>query len=112
MTRVSHFEYPDAVRGIYVTGHSAGGADFQDLVELLDSTDLNAMVIDIKDDFGNVTYIPADDSPLVNWILVNLILKIHVPCWKYLRKSKFIQSDELSSLKIVFLRKNVQIYLL
>ena len=23
------FEYPDAVRGIYVTGHSAGGARFE-----------------------------------------------------------------------------------
>ena len=59
------FEYPDAVRGIYVTGHSAGGTRFAKLVELLDATDLNAMVIDIKDDFGYLTYIPTDDSPLV-----------------------------------------------
>lgn len=58
------FEYPDAVRGIYVTGHSAGGERFNNLVNLLDSTDLNAMVIDIKDDFGNVTYVPEEDSPL------------------------------------------------
>ena len=28
------FEYPDAVRGVYVTGHSAGGARFNKLVEL------------------------------------------------------------------------------
>lgn len=60
------FEYPDAVRGIYVTGHSAGGARFSKLVDLLDSTDLNAMVIDIKDDFGNVTYIPDEDSPFID----------------------------------------------
>ena len=58
------FNYPDAVRGIYVTGHSAGGARFSKLVDLMDTTELNAMVIDIKDDFGNVTYIPAEDSPL------------------------------------------------
>ena len=58
------FDYPDAVRGIYVTGHSAGGAKFSKLVDLMETTDLNAMVIDIKDDFGNLTYIPADDSPL------------------------------------------------
>lgn len=58
------FNYPDAVRGVYVTGHSAGGARFEKLVNLMDTTDLNAMVIDIKDDFGNVTYMPADDSPL------------------------------------------------
>lgn len=58
------FTYPDAVRGVYVTGNSAGGARFNDLLKLLDKTDLNAMVIDIKDDFGELTYMPADDSPL------------------------------------------------
>lgn len=58
------FEYPDAVRGIYVTGHSAGGSRFERLLKLLDSTDLNAMVIDVKDDYGNLTYKPAEDSPL------------------------------------------------
>ncbi len=58
-----HFEYPDAVRGIYVTGHSAGGAKFHSLVNLIDNTDLNAMVIDIKDDWGNVTFVPDENSP-------------------------------------------------
>ena len=58
------FQYPDAIRGIYVTGHSAGGARFESLVELLDTTDLNAMVIDIKDDFGYITYVPEEDSKL------------------------------------------------
>ena len=58
------FEYPDAVRGIYVNGHSAGGEKFEKLVDLLDNTELNAMVIDIKDDFGNITYMPEDDSPI------------------------------------------------
>ncbi|WP_432357684.1 putative glycoside hydrolase [Sporosarcina sp. UB5] len=58
------FEYPDAVRGIYVTGHSAGGARFERLLKLIDSTDLNAMVIDIKDDFGYLTYKPQEESPL------------------------------------------------
>ncbi|KUP08987.1 GTP-binding protein [Bacillus coahuilensis m2-6] len=58
-----NFEYPDAVRGIYVTGHSAGGERFQSLVNLINKTDLNAMVIDIKDDHGNLTYIPEENSP-------------------------------------------------
>ena len=31
---------------------------------MIETTDLNAMVIDIKDDFGYLTYMPADDSPL------------------------------------------------
>lgn len=58
------FTYPDAVRGVYVTGHSAGGERFTYLTNLLDTTDLNAMVIDIKDDYGNITYKPVDDSSL------------------------------------------------
>jgi hypothetical protein len=57
-----HFEYPDAVRGIYVTGHSAGGSRFNHLVNLVNTTDLNAMVIDIKDDFGYLTFIPEEGS--------------------------------------------------
>lgn len=59
------FEYPDAVRGVYVTAHSAGSARFDTLVELINSTDLNAMVIDIKDDYGYLTFRPEDEnSPL------------------------------------------------
>lgn len=57
------FEYPDAVRGIYVTGHSAGGSRLEELMKLVESTDLNAMVIDIKDDWGNVTFEGDKDSP-------------------------------------------------
>ncbi|UCZ55345.1 putative glycoside hydrolase [Bacillus shivajii] len=57
------FEYPDAVRGIYVTGHSAGGARFNDLINLVDTTALNSMVIDIKEDDGYLTYRPDEDSP-------------------------------------------------
>ncbi|MFE8700383.1 putative glycoside hydrolase [Cytobacillus sp. FJAT-54145] len=58
-----HFTYPDAVRGIYVTGHSAGGERLNNLTQLIDTTDLNAMVIDVKDDWGNLTYEPEADSP-------------------------------------------------
>lgn len=57
------FEYPDAVRGVYLTGHSAGGGRFDQLVDMIDSTDLNAMVIDIKDDWGDITYKLPKDSP-------------------------------------------------
>ncbi|TLS37982.1 GTP-binding protein [Pseudalkalibacillus caeni] len=59
-----NFDYPDAVRGIYLTGHSAGGAKFDKLVNLVKNTELNAMVIDIKDDYGNLTYVPEKDSPI------------------------------------------------
>jgi len=49
---------PDApiVKGIYVTAYSAGGERMASLLNLVDKTDLNAMVIDIKDDLGNITY--------------------------------------------------------
>ncbi|WP_208590519.1 putative glycoside hydrolase [Gracilibacillus suaedae] len=57
------FEYPDAVRGIYVTGHSAGGSRFEELLDLIESTDLNAMVIDIKEDHGYLTYEPEEELP-------------------------------------------------
>ncbi|NOU85745.1 GTP-binding protein [Paenibacillus sp. LMG 31460] len=53
-----HFDYPDAVRGIYVTGWSAGGSRMSKLLSLVDNTDLNAMVIDIKDDDGYITFKP------------------------------------------------------
>ncbi|WP_226670587.1 putative glycoside hydrolase [Metabacillus litoralis] len=57
------FTYPDAVRGIYVTGHSAGGERFKKLTNMIKNTELNAMVIDVKDDFGNLTYMPEKTSP-------------------------------------------------
>ena len=58
-----HFEYPDAVRGIYVTGPSAGGSKFNQLLELIEKTELNAMVIDIKEDHGYLTFKPEEGSP-------------------------------------------------
>lgn len=44
------------VRGIYVTGPRAGSAFMEDLITLVDETELNTMVIDIKNDEGNLTY--------------------------------------------------------
>lgn len=61
------FEYPDAVRGIFVTGHSAGGARFDSLIDLVGSTDLNAMVIDVKEDFGYLTYVPEEGSQIAEY---------------------------------------------
>jgi len=44
------------VKGIYVTAYSAGGERMAKLLDLVDKTELNAMVIDIKDDSGFITY--------------------------------------------------------
>lgn len=58
------FAYPDAVRGIFVTANSAGGQRFDSLIDLVGGSDLNAMVIDIKEDFGHLTYVPEEGSAL------------------------------------------------
>lgn len=49
---------PDAptVKGVYATAHSAGGSRLNTLLKLMDDTELNSMVIDIKDDNGYITY--------------------------------------------------------
>ncbi|MNV40578.1 hypothetical protein D3C71_1321910 [compost metagenome] len=54
---------PDApkVKGIYVTAYSAGRERMEKLLSLLDQTELNSMVIDIKDDAGYITY--KTDNP-------------------------------------------------
>lgn len=48
---------PVEVRGIYLTAHTAGKPElFLPLLRLVEETELNAMVIDAKNDSGNVTY--------------------------------------------------------
>src|SRR5699024_3879111 len=49
-----HFDYPDADRGIYVTGKTAGDDPFRQLLDFIENSDLYAMVIDIKEDYGHL----------------------------------------------------------
>lgn len=45
------------IRSIYMTGHTTGWKNrFHELVDFMDSTEINATVIDIKDDYGELTY--------------------------------------------------------
>lgn len=45
------------VRAIYLTGHSIGYKDrYERMLKLIDETELNAVVIDIKDDKGKMSY--------------------------------------------------------
>ena len=54
---------PVKVKGIYVTGWSAGSAGKLDhFIELCDATEINALVIDIKDDRGQITF-QSDIAP-------------------------------------------------
>ncbi|QJC50245.1 putative glycoside hydrolase [Paenibacillus albicereus] len=66
----------EPVRGIYVSGYAAGSRRVMGrLKELVDRTELNAMVIDIKDDYGLMTYashiklanrLGTDSRPLID----------------------------------------------
>lgn len=60
---VLHIQEPDAVKGIYMTAWVAGSRNtagefyWRDaLAKLIDETELNAIVIDIKDDTGRISY--------------------------------------------------------
>ncbi|PKR78344.1 GTP-binding protein [Halalkalibacillus sediminis] len=66
------FEYPEAVRGIYLTGHTAGGSRFDDMIGYVNETELNAMVIDVKEDNGNIMY-KMDENSLYHDISKNVI---------------------------------------
>ena len=47
---------PVKVKGIYVSGPVAGIERMDELIQLVDETELNALVIDVKNDEGRVTY--------------------------------------------------------
>lgn len=57
--KISH----EKVKGIYVTGPMAGSAGMDSLITLVDETELNAMVIDVKNDDGNITWKLETGSP-------------------------------------------------
>ena len=54
------------VKGIYVPGAMAGTSGMDDLIALVDRTELNTMVIDVKNDDGRVVY--EMDTPMVSEI--------------------------------------------
>ena len=47
---------PVKARGLYLTGHTVGHPRYQDLLEMVEETELNALVIDVKDDHGLMSY--------------------------------------------------------
>jgi hypothetical protein len=57
----AHTQSP--IRGIYVNASNTQGPKFETLLSLVKETELNAMVIDIKDDHGNLTFTPSKSSP-------------------------------------------------
>jgi hypothetical protein len=67
---------PNVVRGIYMTYFAIGGEQYRrDMYQLLDTTEINAVVIDVKGDYGLLSYrsqlpvaqqIGANDSPTID----------------------------------------------
>ena len=47
---------PVTAKGLYLTGHSVGHSRYDDILEMVDDTELNSLVIDVKEDGGNITY--------------------------------------------------------
>jgi len=54
---VTHIETPDNVKALYMSGWVAGSDNFRNsLVKIIDETELNAVVIDIKDSTGRISF--------------------------------------------------------
>lgn len=47
---------PVKAKGIYVTSAKAGSEDMNRLINIVDTTEINAMVIDVKGDTGKISY--------------------------------------------------------
>jgi hypothetical protein len=54
--RIAHVPRPDVVRGLYVNRWAALGKKVIQLIDLAKTTEVNALVIDVKDDRGFVLY--------------------------------------------------------
>lgn len=64
---VNHINTPDEVKAIYMSSWVAGTKKLRsDLVDLVDSTELNAIVIDIKDSTGKIAF-SVNDPLLVSY---------------------------------------------
>ncbi len=61
---VTHIKTPEAVKGIYMTACVAGTPSFRrKLVSLIEETELNSLVIDIKDYSGTISF--KTDNPVL-----------------------------------------------
>lgn len=64
ITTSSHVKTPEVVKSIYMTACVLSTVEFkQDLVDLIDETEINSIVIDIKDYSGTISF-PSDNPKL------------------------------------------------
>lgn len=58
---IAHLPTPDAVKAIYMTSCVAGTPSFRkDLVDLAEETEINSIIIDVKDYTGTLSFTPDD----------------------------------------------------
>lgn len=67
--------YPkDGVKGLYFNTYSVNTPEtYNKIMDLLESTDLNAVVIDIKDDWGNVTMNFDTDDENIKYSKIDIV---------------------------------------
>jgi len=66
--KVSHISTPDSVKGIYMTSCVAGTPSFREsLVKLVEETELNSIIIDIKDYSGTISFRPENLDLMHAW---------------------------------------------
>lgn len=58
----NHLPRPAEVKGIYMTARTAGSKRFGELLDMIDRTELNAAVIDLKGDTGALAFFPDDPA--------------------------------------------------
>lgn len=66
---VNHVPLPNEVKAIYMTSCVVGTTDFRNrLVKLIDETEINALIIDIKDFSGTISFPPTSPSWKPAWV--------------------------------------------
>lgn len=59
---VVHIETPENVKALYISGWVAGASKYREpIIKMIDDTELNAIVIDIKDSTGRISF-PIEDK--------------------------------------------------
>lgn len=58
---VTHIKTPDKVKAVYVSSWVAGNSKYRDpIIKLIDDTELNSIVIDVKDSTGRISFAVSD----------------------------------------------------
>ena len=114
---VAHVPLPDTLRGLYVNRWVALGSKLNRLIEVARTTEINALVIDVKDDRGFVLYrsrVPlareiGADTADGHWMsatrlraVLDLQLREHVP---HVRLHRFVRYAERCGDRTVRLAK-------